>query len=228
MGYRSILNDIKDVYNSEFTMETFARLGDIAKRMSKEYEKAKKKNKNDARIHYNVVNATLNEVVFYKLKATFHFRDEVINRMMYFVNFGERLEDVMVFDGNIIVKIKNIDTSSLYLSPDESLIEITSRDFEKVSNKLDFNKSLINSINNHIGPVVENDSLLRIDDKKIQYQIPRLSIYVNGSITKLLVRHGDDFFYYDANLIDNHLTLTNRECPIYILSEMLDENSKIK
>ena len=231
MKYKNIVDRINEIKESDITMDTFVELNRIAKKLDYVHEKQMNKNKISDNVQYNTIKTYLNEVVFTKLKDQLGFSDDVINNIMYYINYGDRLDNIYVFDENIVARVKNYgeeESVNTYFIPNKGLMDITSKAFAKVSNNLEFDHSLVNSLNNIFGPMLELNKIVNLDYKTITYSTPRINIYLDSSITKMLDKYDDKFFYYNVNLIDNHLTLLHRDYDIYMVREMLEEKSKTK
>ena len=227
MRYKSIISEIKDFYEEDLTMDSFKELKIIGDKINKIYQKALSKNKLDANVNYNTMLAYLNEVVFYKLKETLHFEDEVINKIIRLINYGDQLVDIHVFDGNVVGVINNNGEEDNYLMPNTTFTEITEIDFDKLSTNKEFKKSLTDSLNKVLRPLFNNEDVLKLDEK-IDYEIHYLNIYINPAINKILVKYEDNIMYYDIKIIDNKLVLANNEYRVNYLSSMLESKSKIK
>ena len=227
MGYKSIISEIKDFYANDLTMESFKELKEIGDKINVIYQKALSKKKIDAKVNYNAMLAYLNEVVFYKLKETLHFEDEVINNIIRLINYGDKIVDIYVFDGNVVGILNNNDKEESYLIPNDTFIEITKIDFAKLSSNKNFKKSLINSLNTVLGTLFNGEEVLKLNEN-VDYEINYLNIYINPTINKILVKYEDNIMYYDIKIIDNELVLANNEYKVNYLSSILESNSKRK
>lgn len=228
MGYKSIIEDIKDFYENEFIMDSFNELKKIANRINKVYQKDLSKNKKDAKVNYNTMIAYLNEAVFYKLKETLHFEDEVINNIMRLINCGDKIVDIGVFDGNVVGKVINNNSEEIHIIPNDTFNEITKIDFDNMSLNKDFKKYLISSINSMISPYLDDRELIMIDNNEVIYSVPNLTIYLNKTINKILVKYENKIKYYDIKILDDKLTLASTKYPVYRLSEIFKTKTKRK
>lgn len=228
MGYKSIIEDIKDFYENEFTMDSFNELKKIANRINNVYQKDLSKNKKDAKVNYNTMIAYLNEAVFYKLKETLHFEDEVINNIMRLINCGDKIVDIGVFDGNVVGKVINNNSEEIHIIPNDTFNEITKIDFDNMSLNKDFKKYLISSINSMISPYLDDRELIMIENNEVIYSVPNLTIYLNKTINKILVKYENKIKYYDIKILDDKLTLASTKYPVYRLSEIFKTKTKRK
>ena len=228
MRYKNIIARIKEFYNNDFTMNSFSELKEIADIIEKTYQKENSKHKLDAVVNYNTMIAYLNEIVFVKLKETLHFEHEVINNIIRLINYGDRIIDIGVFDGNVVGKVMNKDSEEIHLIPNDTFKEITEINFDNMSSNKIFKKTLIESLNSMISPYLDDRKLIMFENNEVIYSIPNLSIYLNKTINKILVKYDNKIKYYDIKILDDKLVLANTEYPVYRLSEIFKTKTKIK
>ena len=240
MGYKKIYSEISKIYESDFTMDSLKELHDIASEVCIIRDKAMKKHKNDSIIRCNAIMLYLNEIAFTKLKEKLHFDDDMINRIIPCINYIEDVEDIYVFDGNIVIKmIENSNNVSIKFIPTSDFMDITSIAFDN-SDNIEFKKNLVDSLNSDLDFVLNSHMSLRINENKIEYNNSNTNIYVNNNLqyiidsndnnhkaTRIIIKYNDKFLYYDMKINNNKFIMSRNEYKVYSLSDMLNSN-KVK
>lgn len=252
MNYKVVIKNFKDIINSEFTIDDLNDLKGVylgldvvynttISNIYNNYSKEEKEIKVDEATREFKDNLDyVDEEVYTKLKDKLGFENEVIDTIMSLLKRNQNIEDIYVIDGVVILKESIKKKTKLVMQEENEFIEITSNNFAS-----DYNDSVISllivSLNDllkkYIFPNEEFD-LLKIDNKKIMYAIPDLNIYVNRSIddivitengtkvTKLIVTYNDQIFYFDMKINNCHITLSQNEFKVNVISDMLTPKGK--
>ena len=242
MEYSEIINEIEDIKNNEFTMDSFKIVGSISRRINSIYMDSIKSDYCDAKDNYINVRGYLRDVVFDKLKTKLGFEDEIINEIVKILYFADRFSEIYILDGNIIVELETDSGSISFLLSDNGFVDITSPEFSKKNELNEFKKTFVNMLNGAISSITDNNlslSSLKLCDDLISYNVNDLNIYLNHSlsdiilnedekITKVLIKQGNELYYFDIKKYDGYISFANNNYKINKLSEMLKTEVKIK
>ena len=158
---------------------------------------------------------------------------------MTLVNRMTELLDIIVVDGEVIIKEKSInDFSNNEMSTlvvGDSLFEINNISFNNTTD-LDFLREfIITSLNNVLKPLINmDDEPLLISNSNILYNHPKLNIYFNRSlneinnlmlknnddITRIVIKYEDDVYTFDMKIRNGYLILSKNDFPVWKFSEM--------
>ena len=231
MDYNQIIGELNRIINSEFNMQNFREL------------KKQNSNKKLCAIVFDKYISFTNEVIWKKLKETFDFEDEVINRIFSFIRVMDEIDDMYVLDGNVIVRRSNkTSDGGIYVAPELDFIDITDKCFvgNNVKNKM--TNLVVMSINNIIKPLIENrvkpSDILSINDDKIDYKKDNLNIYLShnmsdiltdssgNKVTKVSASYDNNLLYYDMKIRDDYVILLQNNYEVKVISKMLDKSEK--
>ena len=249
MEYSDIIVEIKDLNSNDFNMDSFRNLGIICKRINNIYDDELKEKRIDATVRYATVKEYFNAIVFDLLKEKLEFEDEVINKIIYYINFAHRILDIYVLDGNVIIKATsdiNEDNKTISYFVSDSFIDITSKNFVKGMDlkvyKDFFTSALDKALKVELNDKIFSDKLIS-NNGNINYNIDNLNIYSNKSlkeimrinidvtkeVAKLFIKHNnDELYYYDMKIHYGYFELAHNDYKIKIVSEILDKKNKIK
>ncbi len=239
MKYKKIIENIKVFDHQELTIDTLHFAQKINHDMNKLLISEMSSGKINALIRYREVKALFDETLFNRLKETTTFEDEVIYKIMTLVNRMTELLDIIVVDGEVIIKEKSINDFSnnemSTLVSGDSLFEINNISFNNTTD-LDFLREfIITSLNNVLKPLINmDDEPLLISNSNILYNHPKLNIYFNRSlneinnlmlknnddITRIVVKYEDDVYTFDMKIRNGYLILSKNDFPVWKFSEM--------
>ena len=241
MEYGEIIKEIGNINGEEFTMDSFQKIGNICKEINRVYRDSMVNSRLDAEDHYIQVKEYLNDIVFDKLKEKLGFENEIIRKIVEILNFADRIKDIYVLDGNVIVELMTNESSVTFLLHGNGLMDINSYQFSSQNDEYEYKKSLVSLLNDAIPKLLKNDSLnesLKLEDNLISYNISDLNVYANHSLsdmfmdnsgnTKTLVRYGNELGYFDIRRHNGYLVLANNDYRVNKLSTMLKNETKVK
>lgn len=250
MEYTKIINEIKNLENEEMTIEKFRIAGRIKKEMDRLFIRDVFEKKVDAEYQFDNAREMLETMIFQQLKEKLGFEDEVITKMVYFLDFAERLEDIYVLDGLVMVKVISSayhkPTLVSYLAPSQGINEITSAYFNNSFN-YPIKNLLVGALNNVLNPLFKDylngDDVLLLENGNLIYNLPQLSIYFDKSIkeieqinkeninstVKILVKYGvEELYSYDLKIRNGYAILSENDFQVKKVSEMLDTKKMVK
>ena len=246
MDYKKIIDEIEEMCGNNFTTDSFQTARTINRQMNKSFNSFSTINKERELNNFLKVKSYLEDVVFYKLKEKLGYDDEVIRKLVSYLNFSGNIEEVYVIDGYTAVKIGNdgeININSSNFIPEGNFSDISSLDYNDSDGNLVIKKLVVNGINNFFRERFNNEDVLVLKNSGyISNNIPGLYIFINSSLShlneinekhiaevaKMLVKYGDDIYYFDVKIRDNYLIFHYNDFEINKIFELLNTQNKIK
>ena len=250
MEYTEILDEINRIYSNDFDMTAFNKLGSINTRINEIASKQDMKNP-EKKYNYHATKSYFDEMVFNSLKEKLGYEDEVIYKIMKYINIAEIIKEIYVIDGNIIVKAinKSFDGkfSWTYYIPEQGFYDIASFAFnDDIYNEYGgmIKQLILNGISNTLKSNLEIDKPLMFNKGGgIEYNQDDIRIFINkrvselskinesngNEIIKVLVKDSlDEIYSFDMKLRGGYLVIYQNEYPVNKVSEELDSNKKSK
>ena len=247
MKYKEIFNELDEIINSDFNMSDFRKLNKIWQNINYIYGGELLDQRLDAKSHYDIVKNKVNEVLYAKLKEKLDFEDEVINQLLAFTMFTEKVEDLYVLDGIVIAKMKAYvhgePKDILFFPGNNEFNNIATEKFNNLDNN-EFKTFLAQSLSNLIKPLIKDrvdvDEALVMNNDTFTYNVSDLNVYINSLLSnilsdntgskvhKILVTYEDLIFYFDMKLRDNYIIISQNDFKIHSISEMLNQKNKVK
>ena len=246
MEYSEIINEINQMYDEDFNMDSFRYLGILDKKIK---EIASKEDLHDVEKEYNyhAVNNYLEELAFTKLKEKLGYEDEVIYKIMKYISYADVIEEIFVVDGYVIVKAVtnvNVNEKKTFLIPEDGFYDISSANFNDSNNSLILKELIITGINNILndnldikkplilngnGDVIYNKKNVSIFINRKISDLAKINAMDNNEIIKVLVRSNlDKIDYIDMKLQDGYLVTYQNEYPVNKVSSALRSVRKVK
>lgn len=246
MEYSEIIGIINKMYDEDFNMDSFRYLGILYKRINEIASKQDLSNV-EKEYNYHAVSSYLEEFAFTKLKEKLGYEDEVINKIIKYINYAEVIEEIYVVDGFVIVKavtnINNSERKSFFI-PENGFYDINTANFNDSNVSQTLKELIIKGINNIIndnigidkpltvngnGDVVYNKKNINVYINKKLSELAKINAIDNNEIIKVLVRSNlNNIDYFDMRLHDGYLITYKNEYPVNKVSSALRSVRKVK
>ena len=250
MGFEIIIDGIRRLEREDFTFDSIKFAGVIEHKLNNIVVTELLSHKYYAKENYQILHNHLRDVLYTKMKDALDFDDEVIEKMVDLIKYSNRLEDIYVFDGNVIAKVLSTDGFEVkdvtHLYPTAGFRELTTLAFNDSFKELAVRDLIVAHLNNAIKPMIEsnvyNVDPIASDGLEIGYTFQGIEVYLNRGlkeidriynknkrdVTKVLIKVDEENYYsYDLKCRDGYMILAQNDFTLKKVSEMLD-SKKLK
>ena len=241
MKYSEILEEIKRIYQEDFTMESFRKIGCLNKKINEISLKQDMNNINNENNYHEVKNC-LAEVVYLKLKDKLNFSDDIINKIINHIGYADDISEIYVLDGYVAYDVLSSDGKEPYFALEDSFCNITSNNFNDVVGSSLLKKLIVESINNLFreyldekplklksnGDITCDENINIYLNSTLSY-LGKINSEINNEIIKVMIHDDkDNIYYFDMKLRDGYLVLYQNNHYLHKVSEILNNKNKVK
>ncbi len=241
--YTDITKKIDRIENSTLTIDNLKELARINGEINDIYIAEKNSGRIDAKIRFNTMKGKLYELAFIKLKEKLDFDNEIIDVILYFLSYVERINEIYVLDGNVIIKmISNNDSEKKisYFVSTNGFMDVESKKFTNDFNDISYKEYYVKALNNAIMPYL-NKEILKIQNNEIVC-LPNVKLYSDYSLrdvmltktyvlnetVKIILDDNEQLYSFDMKVGYGNFYLIPNSYPISKILELLDNKDKIK